>query len=109
MGRIAERLADQVIITDDNPRLENAADIVADIVAGIDENMTGSKFQIIADRAEAIHNAILGAGGQDIVVLAGKGHESYQDINGIKKPFSDIEQAKTALALIHVQSTRESN
>ena len=96
MGEIAERLADHVIVTDDNPRLENAADIIADIT----QKMTRDKVQVISDRAEAIKTAISKAKDRDIVVLAGKGHEEYQDINGVKKPFSDIEQAKTALAAL---------
>ena len=94
MGRIAETLADSVIVTDDNPRQEAPEAIVQDIIAGCRTD----KVQVIHDRAAAIQVAIMQAGPQDCVVVAGKGHENYQEINGVKWPFSDQEQVARVLA-----------
>ena len=92
MGAVAERLADHVLVTSDNPRSEDPAAIVAEIVAG----MRGAPVEI--DRAAAIRQAVLAAAPADVVLLAGKGHEPYQDLGGVRLPFSDVEQAKAALA-----------
>jgi len=81
------------IVTSDNPRHEDPADIIADILAGMPPAQSAS-----VDRRAAIRAAIQDAGPEDIVVLAGKGHESYQEINGVKYPFSDLEEAQKALA-----------
>jgi len=94
MGRIAEQ-ADHVVVTSDNPRTEKPADIIADIVAGMSK-----PAHVIEDRAGAILYAIKHAGDHDVVLLAGKGHETYQDINGKKWPFSDEEHASLALATV---------
>ncbi|MCU6432307.1 UDP-N-acetylmuramoyl-L-alanyl-D-glutamate--2,6-diaminopimelate ligase [Undibacterium sp. Jales W-56] len=94
MGRIAEQ-AQHVVVTSDNPRTENPADIIAQILKG----MSGTP-QAIEDRASAILYAIKHAGNNDVVLLAGKGHENYQDIHGKKWPFSDEEHAALALATI---------
>ncbi|MGD9788011.1 MAG: UDP-N-acetylmuramoyl-L-alanyl-D-glutamate--2,6-diaminopimelate ligase [Sulfuricellaceae bacterium] len=94
MGAVAERLADEVVVTSDNPRHEDPAAIIDAIVAG----MTLNKHQLVADRAEAIARAVFGAKAGDIVLVAGKGHEDYQEINGTKRPFSDIETVRWALA-----------
>jgi len=93
MGEVAERLSDNVIVTDDNPRSEKSESIIADITKG----MTLGSFRIISDRAAAIDAAISEANAGDIVVLAGKGHESYQETKGLKTAFSDVEQAKLSL------------
>lgn len=93
MGRIAETLADQVIITDDNPRTESPAEIVKDILAGCQSR----KVSVINDRTLAIRTAILQSAKQDCVVIAGKGHENYQEINGVKLPFSDQDVIKQSL------------
>jgi UDP-N-acetylmuramoyl-L-alanyl-D-glutamate--2,6-diaminopimelate ligase len=93
MGRIAERLADRVLITSDNPRSEEPQAIVDEILAG----MTHAEVEI--DRAAAIRRAVAEAGEQDVILLAGKGHEPYQDMGGVRLPFSDVEQAQAALAL----------
>jgi UDP-N-acetylmuramoyl-L-alanyl-D-glutamate--2,6-diaminopimelate ligase len=94
MGRISEQ-ADHVIVTSDNPRSEDPAHIIGQIVAGMSKTP-----HIIEDRANAILYAIKHAGDQDVVLLAGKGHETYQDINGKKWPFSDEEHAALALATV---------
>jgi UDP-N-acetylmuramoyl-L-alanyl-D-glutamate--2,6-diaminopimelate ligase len=92
MGKVASDIADAVVVTSDNPREENADDIIQDIV----RNMLGN-FAIEADRAKAISIAISAAKAGDIVLIAGKGHEDYQDIGGFKLPFSDVEQAELVL------------
>jgi UDP-N-acetylmuramoyl-L-alanyl-D-glutamate--2,6-diaminopimelate ligase len=95
MGKIAADLADQVIITSDNPRTENPETILADVVAGIPGDRA---IQVIADRAEAIAKAIREAQPGDGVLIAGKGHEDYQIIGTEKIHFDDREQARAALA-----------
>jgi UDP-N-acetylmuramoyl-L-alanyl-D-glutamate--2,6-diaminopimelate ligase len=92
MGAVAERLADQVIVTSDNPRGESPEHIAAQIVAGMQ-----STPLVELDRARAIGNAIAAAHVNDVVLLAGKGHESYQEVAGVKHPFSDIEIAQRIL------------
>jgi len=92
MGRIAHENADRVIVTDDNPRSENPQDIIAAIVPGI-----SGQHQVIEDRAQAIALAINSAHAIDTVLIAGKGHEDYQEIQGVKYPFSDIELAQRSL------------
>jgi UDP-N-acetylmuramoyl-L-alanyl-D-glutamate--2,6-diaminopimelate ligase len=94
MGRLAERYSDYVVVTNDNPRTEDPAQIAADIVRGM-HNPNGCL--IIADRAQAIDLAVQQARAGDIVLLAGKGHEDYQIFAGQTLPFSDIKQARLAL------------
>ena len=94
MGAIAEK-ADHVVVTSDNPRSENPSTIIEHIVAGM-----RVPPHIVEDRANAILYAIKHAGDQDVVLLAGKGHETYQDILGKKWPFSDEEHAALALATV---------
>ena len=95
MGRIAETLADQVLITDDNPRSESSTEIINDILAGCQkQNIT-----VINDRKLAINTAIQRAKKLDSILIAGKGHENYQEIKGVKFPFSDQEVVKQSLAL----------
>ncbi len=84
MGKIAERFADRVILTDDNPRGESPESILADIRAGM-----GSCPQVIRERGKAIATAIESAALEDMVLVAGKGHEDYQEIQGERLPFSD--------------------
>jgi UDP-N-acetylmuramoyl-L-alanyl-D-glutamate--2,6-diaminopimelate ligase len=98
MGTVASKLADVSIVTSDNPRSENPADIIAEIVAG----MSGS-YQIIEDRKLAIATAIKAARTNDTVLIAGKGHEDYQEIKGVKYPFSDIEAAQYSLLTWHAR------
>jgi UDP-N-acetylmuramoyl-L-alanyl-D-glutamate--2,6-diaminopimelate ligase len=94
MGKIASDLADQVIVTSDNPRTENPEAILADVVAGIPGDRP---IQVIADRAAAIAKAIREAQPGDGVLIAGKGHEDYQIIGTEKIHFDDREQARAAL------------
>jgi UDP-N-acetylmuramoyl-L-alanyl-D-glutamate--2,6-diaminopimelate ligase len=88
MGRIASQLADHIIITSDNPRSENPAHISADIQAGM---VSSESVQIILDRAAAILSGVRNADSNDVVLIAGKGHETSQEINGKKVDFSDQE------------------
>lgn len=94
MGKIAANLADQVIVTSDNPRTENSQKILQDILAGIP---TSLKPVVICDRDEAIKTAILQARPGDGVLIAGKGHEDYQILGTEKVHFDDREQARMAL------------
>lgn len=86
MGTIVNRYADSIILTNDNPRYENPDVIIRDIAKGISRD---SSVVIEPDRASAIRNAIMSASGPDIILVAGKGHEDYQEISGIRIPFSD--------------------
>lgn len=94
MGQIAAELADQVVITSDNPRSEQPAAIISQIMAGID---SPEKVNSIEDRKQAIDYVIAQADIRDVVLIAGKGHEDYQEVNGIKQAFSDIETARSCL------------
>lgn len=92
MGAIAANLADHVIVTSDNPRNEDPLAIIASITSG----MSGD-YRIEADRAVAISAAVRTAGADDVVLVAGKGHEDYQEIKGVRHAFSDIAVAGQAL------------
>jgi UDP-N-acetylmuramoyl-L-alanyl-D-glutamate--2,6-diaminopimelate ligase len=94
MGAIAARLADQVVVTSDNPRTEDPGQILDDVVAGIP---TGTNLTVEADRARAIAAAIAGAEPDDLVLIAGKGHEDYQILGTTKIHFDDREEAEKAL------------
>jgi len=97
MGRVAARLANRVIVTSDNPRGEDPGAIVSDIVHGIRD--TGNRrYAVELDRATAIAAAIGAAGASDVVLLAGKGHETYQEHAGLREPFLDADHAARALA-----------
>lgn len=92
MGEIATRLADRVVLTSDNPRSEQATAILEEIQAG------AKTAELIVDRAEAIRRTVLAAHPADVILLAGKGHEQYQEIAGVRRPFSDAAEARSALA-----------
>jgi UDP-N-acetylmuramyl tripeptide synthase len=94
MARAAEAGADVVVVTSDNPRSESPAAILRDIVAGLSR----PAHAVTEDRAAAIADAVLSADAADVVLLAGKGHETYQEIAGRRLPFDDVEQARVALA-----------
>jgi UDP-N-acetylmuramoyl-L-alanyl-D-glutamate--2,6-diaminopimelate ligase len=94
MGAIAERLADVVIVTDDNPRGEDGDAILAQILAGM---RTPDHATVERDRARAIGLAIAQADTGDVVLIAGKGHETYQEYAGTKRPFDDLAVARATL------------
>lgn len=94
MAAIAEQHADVVIVTDDNPRFEDGDVIVADIMAGFAHP---ERVTVQRDRAAAIGHAVGTAGPNDIVLIAGKGHEPYQDVQGVQHPFDDTQVARSAL------------
>jgi UDP-N-acetylmuramoyl-L-alanyl-D-glutamate--2,6-diaminopimelate ligase len=95
MGAIAEALADRIYVTDDNPRREDGARIREDILAGMRQP---DQALVVADRAQAIRQIINDAGQDDLVLIAGKGHETSQQVGDLKIPFSDREQVLSALA-----------
>jgi UDP-N-acetylmuramoyl-L-alanyl-D-glutamate--2,6-diaminopimelate ligase len=97
MGRIAARLADRVVVTSDNPRTEEPAAIASDIVHGI-RDVGNRRYSVELDRATAIATTIAEARAGDVVLLAGKGHESYQERAGVREPFLDSDHAMRALA-----------
>ena len=89
MGEIGARLADIAIITSDNPRTEDPEAIIADITPGADR--AGKPYEVVVDRIAAIRRAMEIAGKDDVIVLAGKGHETYQEIHGIKHHMDERE------------------
>jgi UDP-N-acetylmuramoyl-L-alanyl-D-glutamate--2,6-diaminopimelate ligase len=95
MGASAESWADHVIVTDDNPRYENGQDIINDILSGC----SSAKVEVIRNREQAIHNVLKKADIRDCIVIAGKGHEQYQEIEGVQTPFSDNQVALEALRM----------
>jgi UDP-N-acetylmuramoyl-L-alanyl-D-glutamate--2,6-diaminopimelate ligase len=95
MGTIASKLSDECIITSDNPRSENPKAIIESILFGV----AGGQYQVIEDRANAITHAVGMARAGDTVLIAGKGHEDYQEINGVRLPFSDSEVVRSALSI----------
>ncbi|BCK88687.1 UDP-N-acetylmuramoyl-L-alanyl-D-glutamate--2,6-diaminopimelate ligase [Sideroxyarcus emersonii] len=94
MGTVASKFADICIVTSDNPRSEEPASIIEAICTGMQ-----GEYQVIEDRAKAINHAIAMARPHDTVLLAGKGHEDYQEIKGVRYPFSDSEIAHRALSM----------
>ncbi len=106
MGRIAESLADELIVTSDNPRSEEPERIIADILAGI-ERMKNVKVE--PDRATAIKHAVLNASDNDVVLVAGKGHENYQILADRTIPFDDRDEVMNALNLRQSQAKTNSN
>ena len=94
MGKVASDIADAVVVTSDNPRDEAPESIIEEIIKGMHNH-----FMVEQDRAKAISVGILSAKAGDIVLIAGKGHEEYQEIKGKKHYFSDIEQAKDVLKI----------
>ncbi|MEN4751827.1 MULTISPECIES: UDP-N-acetylmuramoyl-L-alanyl-D-glutamate--2,6-diaminopimelate ligase [unclassified Pseudomonas] len=94
MAEVVERLADKVLVTDDNPRSEDPARIFDDIRAGF---VSANAVDFVAGRGQAIAQIIAQASAADVIVLAGKGHEDYQEIDGQRQPFSDLEEATKAL------------
>lgn len=96
MGAVAEAIADRVSLTSDNPRGEDPQAIIAAILAGMRRSP-----QVQPDRRQAIADAVAAADARDVILIAGKGHEPYQEIAGVRYPFSDIDAAKSGLAGRH--------
>jgi UDP-N-acetylmuramyl tripeptide synthase len=94
MAAVAEKNADQVVVTSDNPRSEKPENIISQILLGLSHNEC---VEVQADRALAIAETVAAAAPQDVILLAGKGHEEYQEIAGVKHPFSDKAHAQAAL------------
>jgi len=114
MGKIAQQWADHVVITDDNPRYENGLDIVNDILAGCSsttgngesvatdkEPVRPAKVEVIQNREQAIQKVVASAAKNDYIVIAGKGHEQYQESEGVCVPFSDSQVVMDALSRRH--------
>ena len=101
MAAVAEREADHLLLTSDNPRSEDPLQILAQMQAGLARS---GQVEVEPDRAAAIARMVADAGARDVVLLAGKGHEDYQEIAGVKRAFSDLEQGRRAL-----QAWRESH
>ena len=95
MGAISASLSDLVWLTSDNPRSEEPSQIISDMLEGISEER--DQITVCVDRREAINEAIAQALPEDLVLIAGKGHEDYQEIAGVKLPFSDHQVAREAL------------
>jgi UDP-N-acetylmuramoyl-L-alanyl-D-glutamate--2,6-diaminopimelate ligase len=96
MGEVATRLAHEAVVTSDNPRSEDPRTIIEHIIGGAHAN-----YHVEEDRALAIHRAVRSARPGDVVLIAGKGHEPYQEIRGVRLPFSDVEVARAALRGVH--------
>jgi len=92
MGKVSSELADKVVVTSDNPRSESPSAIIQAVMGGVKQNAVS-----IENRADAISHAIKNAQSGDVVLLAGKGHENYQEIAGVRYPFSDVEMAQKFL------------
>jgi UDP-N-acetylmuramoyl-L-alanyl-D-glutamate--2,6-diaminopimelate ligase len=95
MAAVAEREAQQVVLTSDNPRSEEPLAILSQMAGGLRDR---ERVVMEADRAAAIAQAVHRAQSSDVILIAGKGHEDYQEILGVKRPFSDVAQARVALA-----------
>ena len=104
MGAIAERCADVVVLTSDNPRNEEPQAIIDAILAGMQ-----TRPAVEPERARAIAAAVAAADARDVVLLAGKGHEPYQEVAGVRLPFSDLAAAKSALAELRAERREEKN
>jgi len=102
MGALAQRLAGRVVITSDNPRFEAPAFITLQIVAGLAGHQ--ERVTVVEERRAAIRYALREADARDVILIAGKGHEDYQDIRGVKLPFSDVAEASAGLALRGAQA-----
>lgn len=94
MGAVAEQYADKIILTSDNPRTENPTEIIQDIAKGIKQQ----DYLMIEDRKSAIQEALKLATPNDLILIAGKGHETYQEVNHVRSPFSDFDVVHT---LVH--------
>jgi UDP-N-acetylmuramyl tripeptide synthase len=106
MGMVAARLSDVVVITSDNPRSEDPLRIIDEVRRGAEPETRQSNAELltVADRGDAIVRAIRMASAGDVVLIAGKGHEKYQEIGGQTHPFDDVAVAREALAARRLKS-----
>ncbi|AGA76605.1 UDP-N-acetylmuramoyl-L-alanyl-D-glutamate--2,6-diaminopimelate ligase [Echinicola vietnamensis] len=102
MAKIATDMSDKVVLTSDNPRDEDPMEILRDMETGVNP-VAYKKTVVIADRKEAIKTACVMAEKGDIILVAGKGHETYQEIKGVKHPFDDLKIVKELMELIHTK------
>jgi UDP-N-acetylmuramoyl-L-alanyl-D-glutamate--2,6-diaminopimelate ligase len=103
MAKVAAEMSDKLILTSDNPRNEEPMDILNDMKAGLDQGML-QKTVILPDRREAIKTACMLAQKGDIILIAGKGHETYQEIKGVKHHFSDFEVVESIFGIKPTQT-----
>jgi UDP-N-acetylmuramoyl-L-alanyl-D-glutamate--2,6-diaminopimelate ligase len=99
MASIACKLSDKVILTSDNPRDEDPMEIIREMQTGVTPS-EARKTLVMPDREEAIKSACMMAKEKDIILVAGKGHETYQEIKGVKYPFDDREVVRRMMKLI---------
>lgn len=98
MGEISSRYADLTVVTTDNPRYEKPEDIIEDIIVGVKKS--GGAYIAIPDRKEAIEYCIKNAQEGDVIIIAGKGHEDYQEICGVKHHMDDREMALSCRKMV---------
>ena len=96
MAKLAVKYSDLVFLTSDNPRSENPNEIIEDMLAGVD-SLYRKNVLTNSDRKQAIKSAVMMAGDQSVILVAGKGHEKYQEIKGVKTPFDDKQILKALL------------
>jgi UDP-N-acetylmuramoyl-L-alanyl-D-glutamate--2,6-diaminopimelate ligase len=104
MGAVAARAADHVVVTSDNPRSEDPHHIMRQVMAGLAGHPSVSQQ---ADRALAIAQTVERAQAADVVLVAGKGHETYQEVAGVRRPFSDLAQVHLALQRWHAPTNAQ--
>lgn len=97
MGEMAAKLSDYCVVTSDNPRTEDPEQILKDILPGVEKHMKPETYHVEVDRRTAIQYAVQMAQPGDVILLAGKGHENYQEVNGVKHHFDDYEVAQEAI------------
>lgn len=97
MGEVSAKLSDFCVVTSDNPRTEAPEQILEDILPGVQEYMNPSQYHVEVDRRQAIQYAVNMAEAGDVILLAGKGHENYQEIDHVKHHFDDYEEAQKAM------------
>jgi UDP-N-acetylmuramyl-tripeptide synthetase len=100
MGHIAETIADKIIVTSDNPRSEDPQQIITDILTGI-KSLNSDRVQVEIDRRTAIELAIRNANKNDVIIIAGKGHEDYQILKDKTIHFDDREEARKAFEKVY--------
>ena len=99
MGEVATRLSDLAFLTSDNPRREDPQAIIAEVLKGIPGGRRAAGVVVEPDRGTAIRRALDAAGPRDVVVVAGKGHETYQEVGERRLPFDDLVEVRRALSV----------